>query len=289
MEETRFKNSYKTDRHYTSSLSIYNVGYAACMAHHKWGPGVRDHFLLHHVVSGEGYYVVNGKRYHIRENDTFCIFPGETVLYGADEKQPWTYYWVGFNGSDASLLMSQTDFRPSSPIISGNFGGCVREMMIEIYRHRGNRAANAARMTGRLYELLALYIENSEVSRCEGTHQCVQDAVMFIRRNYMYPISAGDIAQAAQISQSQLVRLFQAKLKFSPLTYLTRYRIECAQKLLLQTNLNIGAIANSVGYDDTRYFSRVFRKHNGCSPIQYREQHQADNEINLPNLNKQEE
>ena len=55
MTET-FKNSYKTTEKNLVSLSVYNVGYQKCEPEYQWGPGIRDHYCIHHILSGSGYY-----------------------------------------------------------------------------------------------------------------------------------------------------------------------------------------------------------------------------------------
>ena len=51
-----FKNSYKVKEKETVSLSVYNVGFQKCEPRYQWGPGVRDHYLIHYIVSGKGIY-----------------------------------------------------------------------------------------------------------------------------------------------------------------------------------------------------------------------------------------
>ena len=50
-----YKNSYKATKKELVSLSVYNVGYQKCDSLYQWGPGVRDHYLIHYVISGCGY------------------------------------------------------------------------------------------------------------------------------------------------------------------------------------------------------------------------------------------
>lgn len=271
MEDVRYKNSYKAQCKHASSLAVYNAGYAECEGNFRWGPGVRNHFLLHHVVSGEGSYVSRGITHPIHAGTTFCAFPGEMITYTADVNKPWAYVWVGFNGNDAKLLMAQTDFSEKNPVISGWFDGKLQKLMLQIYAVRGNSPADSARMVGKLYEVLALFMQSSSVSRCEGGDIHVKNAVTFMKHNYACDISIGDIAASAAISRSQLCRLFQATFSCSPVQYLTQYRIDCARDLISQTQLSIEAVAHSVGYYDALYFTRVFGRIVGIPPIRYRE------------------
>ena len=57
----------------------------------------------------------------------------------------------------------------------------------------------------------------------------------------------------------------------SPQQYLINLRLHNAQNMLLDTDLSVGEIARSVGYDDQLYFSRLFHRYFGTSPREYRE------------------
>ncbi|MDI4649126.1 AraC family transcriptional regulator [Cohnella hashimotonis] len=65
-------------------------------------------------------------------------------------------------------------------------------------------------------------------------------------------------------------RLFKEQTGFTPHDYFTKLRMEKGAMLLLSTDLLIQEVAYACGYEDSRYFSRLFRKHEGVSPNQYR-------------------
>ena len=49
-----YKHSYIVGENLLNSLSVYNVGYQKCDPEYQWGPGVRDHYCIHHIFSGSG-------------------------------------------------------------------------------------------------------------------------------------------------------------------------------------------------------------------------------------------
>ena len=97
----QYKNSYKATAKELVSLSVYNVGYQLCDAGYQWGPGIRDHYLIHYVISGKGTYEVNNETHFLSAEDAFLVYPNTEIIYRADAKTPWEYAWVGFTGSDA--------------------------------------------------------------------------------------------------------------------------------------------------------------------------------------------
>ena len=92
----------------------------------------------------------------------------------------------------------------------------------------------------------------------------------FIRQNYRYELSTKIIADEFHVNASYASRCFSQKYGITVTEYITRVRIERAKLLLSATEAPIGNIALNVGFDDVNYFSRVFKKQVGCSPVQYR-------------------
>ena len=108
--QEKYKNSYKATEKELVSLSVYNVGYQNCDPGYQWGPGIRDHYLIHYIISGKGTYQVNGTTYDLTAGDAFLVYPNTEIIYCADAEEPWEYAWVGFTGSDAAMILKATDF-----------------------------------------------------------------------------------------------------------------------------------------------------------------------------------
>ncbi len=269
-----FKQNFKSTDPKMVSLSVYNVGYQQCEPSHQWGPGVRDHFLIHHVVSGKGYYKVGDKVYTLTTGDSFLVYPYTEITYWADRDDPWKYYWVGFAGSDAALIIHATAFTRQYPVITASPEDdlAIRKKLLHIYDARGNNLVNNVEMTGALYSALSYYLSISPVVTDENDIQAtyVKKATDYIAANYSYPISIEEIADYVGISRSHLFRVFREHLECSPKEYLTDYRIRQACTLLRNTGLSITAIALSTGFENNLYFSKAFRKETGMSPSMYR-------------------
>ena len=132
--DPKYKNSYKVNKKELVSLSVYNVGFQKCEPLYQWGPGIRDHYLIHHILSGKGYYSVGGKVYALSTGDTFLVYPQTEITYYADEEDPWEYAWVGFNGSDAAIILNATDFSRDFPLIHQTpLSESIREHLLSIY------------------------------------------------------------------------------------------------------------------------------------------------------------
>lgn len=270
-----YKNSYKVTEKELVSLSVYNVGFQKCDALYQWGPGIRDHYLIHHVISGKGYYKVNNSTFTLCAGDSFLVYPNTEVLYFADENDPWEYAWVGFTGSDASMILKATDFTPGSPVIHQTpHGDSIHRQILHIYDARGNEFEHAVEMTGRLYTMLALFMHGATTNNTQNSaNSYVQKGIEFISSHYSYPITVEDIASYVGLSRSQLFRSFESVLDQSPKEYLTGFRMKQACYLLEHSDLSVTAIANSIGFDNGLYFSKTFHKVKQMSPSEFRNLH----------------
>ncbi|HBL84296.1 MAG: hypothetical protein A2Y17_07430 [Clostridiales bacterium GWF2_38_85] len=268
--DNSFKLSYTIDSEQALSLRVYNIGHERCKSSQKWGPGVRDFYLIHHVLSGKGYYVTNGIQYEVIAGSTFIIYPNCTISYFADKEDPWEYYWVGFKGSDASMLLDLTSFTTDNPVQNFNLGNKLKEYLSMIYKSKGKDESCQLRMSGYLLLALSLFIEkNKHYENNISTLYC-KKAIEYITYNYSQSISIESISSYIGISRSHLYRSFMECLNKSPLQFIIEYRMERAIHLLKNTSLTIGMIANSVGIIDSLYFSRMFKQHIGMSPSEYR-------------------
>jgi len=158
----KYKNSYIVKEKELVSLSVYNVGFQSCDSLYQWGPGIRDHYLIHYIISGKGRYTVNGSVHTLTPGDAFLVYPNTEVIYQADAEDPWEYTWVGFTGSDAATILRATDFTKAHPYIhSVSNGNEIKRQLMHIYDARGTEFENALEMTGRLYTTLALFVSSA--------------------------------------------------------------------------------------------------------------------------------
>ena len=266
------KQSYKQSYTDNVELSIFSCGHEVCQPGHTWGPGVRDHYLIHLVVAGKGVFQVGGASFHLQEGDLFLVKPNQLNTYAADATDPWEYYWVGFNGACANKLVQQTPFTDHHPLHHCKDPQSVREALYNIYLSRGTEPQQEALMTGYLYLFIAQPMREARdtlPNPGSSSSQYVLAAIKYIQFNYSHDISVDDIAKAVGVSRSHLYRVFMANVGQSPIDYLTGYRISEACSLLKNAHLSIAEIAVSVGFFDQFYFSRVFKKVKGVPPSKY--------------------
>ena len=92
----------------------------------------------------------------------------------------------------------------------------------------------------------------------------------YIQAHFRENINREDVAAIAYITPNYLSKQFRNKKGMNLREYINQIRIEEAKRLLLTTNLSVSEVAGLSGYENISYFSTVFRKHTGMSPIDWR-------------------
>lgn len=109
-----------------------------------------------------------------------------------------------------------------------------------------------------------------EINRYQGGKQ-LKKALEYIDENYeKEDLSLGQVAETVGMSSNYLSAIFSQNMEKTFVEYVTEKRIEKAKKLLRQTDHTSGEIAKMVGYKDAHYFGFVFKKLQGLSPREYR-------------------
>jgi len=96
------------------------------------------------------------------------------------------------------------------------------------------------------------------------------EIISFISSHYTKKISLNDISQATFYSAAYCENEFKKTTGKSIINYLIDVRINAAKKLLAESSMSCARIAAAVGFEDANYFSRVFKKRTGYSPLRYR-------------------
>lgn len=99
----------------------------------------------------------------------------------------------------------------------------------------------------------------------------IEYALEYIREHFNEEIVINDLAARLDMSPSYFSSMFKKEVGQSTMQYITALRIEQAKNWLTDTALSVAVIAKNVGYEDSQYFFRVFKKTTGMTPLQYRQ------------------
>ena len=100
----------------------------------------------------------------------------------------------------------------------------------------------------------------------------IRMAVEYIENNLSEPLSVEDISRKGNISKNTLYRGFKKEFGMTVSEYITKKRIEAAERLLINTDMSVEQIAAEVGFSTAAYFGANFKKLKGVSPLRFRKE-----------------
>ena len=250
------------------NVYLCQCGFQHCESLHNFGPAVRDHYLIHCVLSGKGTFTVGDRKFRLSAGQGFLIHPNIITTYTADAEDPWYYCWVGFGGDGAEFIMNQCGLTLEHPTFffqnPEKMEKCVRDINRSI-----NPGANPFATMARLYEFFALLYRENDPQRL-ASQGAVESAMEYAMRNYSYGVTVEELARHVGVDRSHLFRLFKKLLGMSPQEYLLSFKLARARELMESTDLSVTEIMYSCGFNDLSNFSKQFKKVYGSSPASFR-------------------
>ena len=229
--------------------------------------GRRDYHLLY-VKSGEMICLFDGKRERIRAGGSVLYPPKVPQEY---EQNGGVCYWVHFSGTAAAEIIADAGLR-TSPISSGNMDNdaIVSAFDRMIYRYSTGDSNGDFALAAELMLLLSAI--KSHVVDKSGTpfddRLCA--VISYMHKHYAEDVELEEYARLAYVSTGRFMHLFKEIMGVSPHAYVMKIRMERAAECLVFTEESVTEVANRVGFKDSLYFSKAFKKKFGVSPIKFR-------------------
>ncbi|WP_134699229.1 AraC family transcriptional regulator [Ammoniphilus sp. YIM 78166] len=259
-------------------FSLLLVGHKKCDA--TWYQSPREHpfHSLWLVVKGRGEFTIDGVHYPVEQGKLFFFTPGMVCERVSNPENPLEYYFLRFSFAEAhqdkedwQLLSSKSlqfplrgmySLQNPLPIIK------VVEQLDYYWKRRGS----IIQMKRKIFfqELLLLIMQDLRVQKMEGdTNMMLDRTIDYMVNHYQEAVALENLANIAGLSLSHYSRQFKKYMGYTPMEYLTHLRVDRAKELLILSDYRLKAVAESVGYQDEFYFSRVFKKIEGVSPTEF--------------------
>ena len=239
-----------------------------------WQKGRRDYQIL---------YVANGKTHFWFDGREEIVSTGHMVLYKPEEIQKYVYYlednpevfWIHFTGRDVKNILAYHGISLDEhvfycgvlPDYKALFRKIIQELQLCRYGYEDYIVS--------LFKDILLLVDRQQHEQKKTTgnvQEQIERAAAYFNENYNTKISIDDYAESLHISTNWFIHNFKQYTGISPAQYILSLRMVNAQSLLERTTYNIKEISEIVGYENPLYFSRVFKKEIGKSPVQYRKE-----------------
>lgn len=164
-------------------------------------------------------------------------------------------------------LKFESDF-PEEPPSLASLGASEEEIrscyerVSTVSREKLDSIINISVMLAK-YILAEKYIQGKSRSNLE-------QAVSFIEGKLSEPLSVAEISKGAHVSKTLLYKLFREQYNMTVSEYVNSRRARFSEKMLTGTDFSVEKIATLSGFSDAAYYSRIFKKYYGTSPMKYR-------------------
>jgi AraC-like DNA-binding protein len=259
-----------------SSLYITDIGfYPRAKYHYRDRPtGIGQNVLIY-CQEGRGWLKVPAGTFNVGPNE-YLIIPADVPhTYWADEITPWTIYWAHFKGLNAAYFSSLLSRQNKSFV---NYAAFLEErirLFDAIYENfeSGYSLDNlifSSTSFGYFLTSLTFFEKFTSSSHHKGEKDAVDLSIEYMQEHLESVISLELLASSINLSVSHYSSIFKKKTGYSPIIYFNHLKIQRACQYLQFTTLRVNEISGRLGIEDPYYFSRMFTKIMGVSPLEYR-------------------
>ncbi|MBQ9543830.1 MAG: helix-turn-helix domain-containing protein [Clostridia bacterium] len=231
-------------------------GIQDCQPSHRFGPAIRETYLLHYVLSGKGVFSVRRKKYELSAGEGFFIYPGEVTVYAADRLEPWSYFWTGIEKTpETEEVLAARGLRKTSGIFSFDRDSSGIKTVREIL----NGAMNTTHENAAALFYLAIQSVETEKLRPESASEIYMKAVDYMEERFATELTVEGMAKHLNVSRSNLYRIFMKETQRSPQRAILDFRLDKARRMKESGDLSLTQIAFSCGFCDLSHFSKAYK------------------------------
>lgn len=215
------------------------------------------------IMAGDTHYVVS-------ENEWLLIPAGVLHSYKLTNKKYAKLYWIHFE-----LMFNDKSFFSSlsAPVkIKVKQSNKIINLFNKIFKcSKSNTLSSQLEIATSVNNLVSIYMNKLPSQVLLHDNDSIDDIISYITNNYHEKFTLTELAAKANFSVSQFTNNFKKRTGVAPIYYINLTRLEHAKYLLEQTSYPIGIIMEKVGFLDSAYFSKIFKRYYGVSPLQYRD------------------
>jgi AraC-like DNA-binding protein/mannose-6-phosphate isomerase-like protein (cupin superfamily) len=262
--------------HITKSFYITDLGFYPNANHHYRSrmKGSSEYIFIY-CVEGEGWLKVKDEQMKVTPNHFFIIPINTQHNYEADKDNPWSIYWMHFDGTSAQNLCDRCN--PNSPKIIGipfeSNRFVLFDKIFDIFKSGYiEPKMEFANIQGLNFISSFIFNNLNQTVHPTNSDNLVGSIIDFLMKNLDKSYMLEDISNEFKFSRSYIFHLFKKRTGYSLIHFFNLKKVQKGCEYLHYTDLTVKEISHRLGFQDPLYFSRLFKKHIGISPNKYKKE-----------------
>ena len=236
-------------------------------------PKGREDYQLLYLLDGNAHFYFNDCERIIKKGEMVLFRPFQSQYYVYYPTEKCQVFWVHFTGGRVEEILLSHNLPVDDNVF---YAGCnpdykrlFEQMIKELQLCRKNYKELLVNSLENIFLLVSRFLVEGEKSGASIVDQ-IDYAITYFNENYNKEISVSEYAKSVHVSECWFNRVFKKVTKITPLQYIISVRIANAKILLENKGYNVKETAYAVGFNNPLYFSRLFTKHVGVSPTEYK-------------------
>lgn len=236
-------------------------------------PHTHNYVELFYISGGQGQFLIGDRLYPVRAGQLVLINPHVIHTEVSLNAQPLEYTVLGIGGIELGLTgTSNEQFSILDRSGDGELSACLRNILWEMESEQPGYGdicqAYMEIVLLRLMRTASLPLP-TESRTASANHQCAA-VRRYIDLHFKEPLTLDILAEEAHMNKFYLSHSFKREYGVSPINYVISRRIEESKHLLAETDFSLTAVAQMLGFSSLSYFSQVFRRAQGVTPMEFR-------------------
>jgi AraC-like DNA-binding protein len=231
--------------------------------------GTTPFLVIQHTILGEGRLDYAGTRHRLVPGQTMLVTMPHAHRYWLERGGAWEYFWLLLSGREA-LRLAREVLAVAGPVLSPGPGALDR--LAEACLKALTRRPTPGEASTLAYQAMAALVDTAfaAAAPAPALPPALARVAAFVEAHLAEPLPVDRLAGVAGMSRAHFVRQFTAHLGLPPSDHVAARRLERVERLLLATEMRVGEIAAATGFADGNYLAKVFRRHRGMTPLDFR-------------------
>ena len=220
---------------------------------------------IEYIEKGQGVLEIDGQTFYPEEGDTYFLQVGTDHHYYSDKENPWQKIFITVAGPLLDSLIEGYGLKKIFHLKGLDIGREMHSILSLAQENEKDPTEEIICLLNRIFFKMRAHLKDTD-----HAPDLAGKIKEYIRNHASSTFQLVQLCSHISRSESQCIKIFRQAYGLTPYAYFLKEKLKLAQDMLLNTNLSIKQIADTLHFADEYYFSNIFKQKVGISPSKYR-------------------